>query len=307
MRLDMKTMREITPVFILTHGRPDKQRTASALRKHGFTGPIYYVLDDEDATLPIYRDLFCDAVCVFSKTEWATRFDVCDNFDKRRGVVYARNAVYDLAAQKGYRYFWQFDDDYSGFYIRQSIDEEYASIRVRNFDEVFAQCLQWMQAADLSTMAFSQGGDWIGGGEKLAKQSKQPYYRQGVSIRKAMNTFLCDTERRVRFDGRINEDVNMYVSHGMRGQRIFTVPTIQANQMQTQQNPGGLTDLYLDVGTYVKSFYTVMMAPSCVRIRVMGETHQRIHHHVEWSHAVPVIVPERYRKPSTNTAATPEA
>lgn len=116
-----------------------------------------------------------------------------------------------------------------------------------------------------------------------------------------MNTFLCDTERRVRFDGRINEDVNMYVTFGMRGYPIFTIPTIQANQMQTQQNPGGLTELYLDVGTYVKSFYSVMMAPSCVRIDVMGDKHQRIHHRVNWGNAVPVVVPERYQKPLPNS------
>ena len=37
-------------VLILTHGRPDNQKTTKALRKHGYTGRIVYVIDDEDKT-----------------------------------------------------------------------------------------------------------------------------------------------------------------------------------------------------------------------------------------------------------------
>ena len=41
--------------FILTHGRPDRVLTYEKLRKHGYTGKIYIVCDDEDKTLPEYR------------------------------------------------------------------------------------------------------------------------------------------------------------------------------------------------------------------------------------------------------------
>jgi len=40
----------------------------------------------------------------------------------------------------------------------------------------------------------------------------------------------------------------------------------------------------------VKSFYTVMAAPSCTTIRTMGRTDRRLHHHIDWDKAVPKIL-----------------
>ncbi|NDC49659.1 MAG: hypothetical protein EBZ61_11390, partial [Micrococcales bacterium] len=67
---------------------------------------------------------------------------------------------------------------------------------------------------------------------------------------------------------------------------------------QTQQTAGGMTDMYRDTGTYMKSFYTVMMLPSCVTVRPMGgATFHRLHHHVKWGYAVPKIISDQHRKP----------
>lgn len=114
--------------------------------------------------------------------------------------------------------------------------------------------------------------------------------------RKAMNSFFCATDRPFLFTGRINEDVNAYVGLGRRGDIFFTYMPIQLNQLQTQSNAGGLTELYLDSGTYLKSYYTVMVAPSCVKINLMGSTNMRLHHRVDWNATAPKIVAERYRK-----------
>lgn len=38
-------------VFILSHGRPTKQKTYQMLRRDGYTGPIRIVCDDEDETV----------------------------------------------------------------------------------------------------------------------------------------------------------------------------------------------------------------------------------------------------------------
>ena len=114
-----------------------------------------------------------------------------------------------------------------------------------------------------------------------------------------MNAFVCDVERPFSFDGRINEDVNAYVSHGARGKLFFTAMQIQVNQTMTQANSGGMTELYLDVGTYVKSFYSVMYAPSCVKVGELGDPrspHYRIHHSINWRVAVPKIMRETVRK-----------
>ena len=100
--------------FILTHGRPDRVLTYEKLRKHGYTGTIYIVCDDEDKTLPEYRKRFGD-VLVFSKSEIAKTFDEGDNFGDRRAIIYARNACFELAQQIGATHFIELDDDYTYF------------------------------------------------------------------------------------------------------------------------------------------------------------------------------------------------
>ena len=107
-----------------------------------------------------------------------------------------------------------------------------------------------------------------------------------------MNSFVCDTQKPFLFRGRINDDVNTYVSLGRTGDLFFTDMQLQLEQLQTQTNPGGMTELYLDSGTYVKSFYTVMAAPSCTTIGLMGRFNKRLHHNINWRKAVPLIIPE---------------
>lgn len=137
-------------------------------------------------------------------------------------------------------------------------------------------------------VALSQGGDYIGG-------LNGKYFAKKLS-RKAMNAFFCRVDRPFSFFGSINEDVNMYVTLGSRGEKIFSVTDASLIQKETQANAGGLTDIYLDVGTYVKSFYSVMTMPSCVTVAMMGETHRRMHHNISWVNCVPMILNEKYRK-----------
>ena len=110
-----------------------------------------------------------------------------------------------------------------------------------------------------------------------------------------MNSFFCSTDRPFKFVGRINEDVNTYVQNGTIGDLFFTIPILSLTQKITQSNKGGL-EIYLDKGTYIKSFYSVMFTPSAVKIALMGDKHIRLHHRVTWNNAVPKIIDEQYKK-----------
>ena len=129
----------------------------------------------------------------------------------------------------------------------------------------------------------AQGGDFIGGinGSMPDVQIK----------RKAMNTFLCSTDRPFEFVGRLNEDVTTYVNLGSKGDLFFTISNVRIQQNQHQKIKGGLTDVYLDNGTYVKSFFSVMYNPSSIKISHIGK-HKRIHHQINWNNAVPKIIRE---------------
>lgn len=275
--------------FILTHGRPDKVITYRQLRKQGYTGRIYLLVDDEDKTLEAYRERYGEEVIVFSKADIASRYDEGDNFKDRRAVFYARNACFEIAASLGLDYFLQLDDDYQYFVHKFTGDMVFQERQIKNLDRVFQAILEYYASIPAITIAMAQNGDFFGG-----SQSSHAH-RLGIK-RKAMNTFFCATARPFSFMGRVNEDVNTYVTRGNRGELIFTIFSVSIIQESTQQSAGGMTELYLSQGTYVKSFYTVMYAPSCVMIGETGQSHRRIHHRIKWANAVPKIIGEEHRK-----------
>lgn len=283
-------------VFILTHGRANCVYTYEALRKHGYTGEIYLVCDDEDKQIKQYLALYgLDSVIVFNKQEAIDNTDSGDNLKKRNSVVYARNHNFKIAADLGLTHFWQLDDDYSAFAYTTDNNDEYITkdAYTKKLDDLLFALCDFMDESGAHSVAMSQGGDFIGGGEGTFVK----HIKKGKFSRKVMNSFLFRVDRLVKFMGRINEDVNMYVEWGRRGHLFVTVPRLRLYQKETQTNSGGLTEIYLDLGTYVKSFYSVLYAPSCVSITEMGNNDKRIHHQISWRHAVPMILDEQHRKP----------
>lgn len=274
--------------LILTHGRPNKVITYSALRKHGYTGSIIIVVDNEDATLEEYKKKFSD-VYVFDKKAVAAQIDEGDNFQDRRAIIYARNVAFQIARERGYRYFIELDDDYQEFSYTYTREGELKQRGIRTLDKVFDTLIDFKNNVGALTVAMAQRGDFMGGKENNLVQGE-------ILKRKAMNSFICDTEQPFRFFGKINEDVNTYVVLGSRGALFLQVPHVALNQVSTQQSSGGMTDIYLDSGTYVKSFYTVMYAPACTCIRMMGTKHRRLHHSINWNAAVPKIISEQFKK-----------
>ena len=86
-----------------------------------------------------------------------------------------------------------------------------------------------------------------------------------------------------------------YVNCGSKGDLFFTINNVSLKQTDTQQNKGGLTEFYLDTGTYVKSFYSVLFNPSCVKVSMLNTERSRLHHKIKWNNAVPKIINEKYK------------
>ena len=275
-------------VFILTHGRADRVHTYKTLRTHGYTGKIYLVIDDEDDQEQAYRELYGDQVVQFCKEEYL-RKSMCINPDKPRKVIlYARNACFDIARQLGITHFVEMDDDYVNFQWRYDDGKHLKTVETMHMDGIFPAFFDFMEQSGALSVAFGQGGDWVGG--RKSASNREPLKR------KCMNSFFCMTDRPFHFVGSINEDVNTYVSEGNRGKLFFTVTNMILVQCETQSNAGGMTDTYQSHGTYAKSFPSVMLNPSCVKVSDMATTHTRLHHTVSWNNAVPKILNQRWQK-----------
>lgn len=278
-------MRSDFCAFILTHGRPEKVVTYKTLKKCGYTGKIFLVVDNEDKTYEEYKKKYGDEVVQFSKLEVSKTFDTGDNFQDRRTIVYARNVCFELAKKLGFRYFIELDDDYPTFAYKFDTKGNYKQRDIKSLDKVWEAMVEFYEKIPALTIAMAQGGDFIGW--KDGGFSKEIQLR-----RKAMNSFICDTERPFQFMGRINEDVNTYTNLGGRGGLFLTTNLVILTQIATQKNKGGMSDVYLASGTYLKSFYSVMYSPSCVKVAMMGDKHRRLHHNVAWGNTAPVIIRE---------------
>jgi hypothetical protein len=277
-------------VFILTHGRPDNIKTLTSLKRCGYTGPIYFVVDDEDKTLDKYKSNFGDKVKIFNKKEYADMIDEGNNFDHRQSITCARNACFDIAKELKITYFLELDDDYSAFDFRIIEDSNKGIIRpIKNVDILFNNILKYFKSSPFTSIAMAQGGDFIGG-------TKQENFNRLTYRRKCMNTFFCSTERPFQFIGIFNEDVNTYTVLGSRGAIFLTIPWASITQAPTQSQKSGISDLYIKYGTYVKAFTTVIMIPSAVKVGILQSTFSRLHHMISWPNTVPKIVSQKYKK-----------
>lgn len=277
-------------VFILTHGRPNNVKTYKTLIRQNYTGRIIFILDNEDKTIDEYeRNFGKENIVIFDKLEQSKKFDTFDKSENRKTIVYARNFCFDYAKKNNIDYFLELDDDYDKISYRKDINGMLTHrVNVKNLDKLFNLMIDFLDITKAKTVALAQGGDFIGG-------LKSRVWREQLS-RKAMNSFFCKTNNPFNFLGRINEDVNTYTTLGSKGELFLSIANVMINQAQTQKNENGMSDIYLDNGTYVKSFYSVISSPSSVKIGVMGDYYKRIHHKVKWNNAVPKIISEKYKK-----------
>ncbi len=271
-------------VFILTHGRSDNVITRKALHNCGYTGPIVYIVDNEDKHAEKYMQNFGEEnVFIFDKKAMADSIDEGNNFDERRTITHARNACFIAAKKLGYKYFVQLDDDYTQFKFRFENKLGYEA-KIKNINSVFSAFIAFLESSGAHSIAFSQGGDHIGGFDNTKLK------------RKCMNSFFCSADRPYQFIGGMNEDVNTYTTLASRGALFFTFTSAQLDQEETQSQAGGITDMYLKYGTYCKAFTSVMMMPSCIKVTMMNTSNKRLHHSISWKYAVPKIISERYKK-----------
>jgi len=252
--------------------------TIKTLHRLNYTGKIYLQISDEDKYIEKYKEVVKDyknvELIIYKKER---DFDLMTNINDLRSQVFAYNATIKIAKRLGLKYFLILDDDYRNFYFNKSQGDE-----VKNLDSIFFALINFLKNTNIFCLSIAQTGD-------------QPYYRFN-SFRKAMNFLLFETKKipdDFKFLGFTNEDVNTYLRYGNIGYIFLTYPRIILRQTQTQKQEGGYTEVYIDYGTFYKSFFSVMVLPSACRVKFVSGV-GRLHHFVKWDFAVPKILPYKY-------------
>ena len=277
-------------VFILSHGRPDKQLTYTTLRREGYTGPIRIVCDDEDKTVEQYKAGFPGEVLVFNKLAAIAKTETFYNKPYHKAVIYARGTLYDFSRQLGWTHFIMMDDDYYHIYFKWNHYYKevgltrFKGMEAQRLDELFDATFDLLAVSGASTISFAQGGDTMGGSSGKAGLH---FYS-----RKVMNSHFVDVSKPIVFRGFVNEDVNLYAEPPMN-RFVFQTNRVSVDPAHTQQYSGGATDMYLAFGTYVKSFMSVIANPSAVKVKMLGP---RIHHLVKTKNVAPVLISGRWKK-----------
>ena len=279
-----------TAVFIPTYKRAKKVLTYKTLRDAQYDGKIYLIVSDDDPQIEDYKKQYPSEVIIFSKEDARPFTDLCDNFENRKLVVFARNYMFKIAKDLNLDYFCVLDDDYDRFSFRRCFGEKLKGFKVLDIGRIIKACFSYLaKAPNLDCFTWCQDGDFIGGTNSFDDIGRK---------RKIMNGYFFKTDRPIRFMGSINEDLNASVYEGQRGKVFFTINDVSIHQLITQSNAGGLTEAYLDEGTYLKSFYSVIVAPNCVRVSSMGSKDLRIHHKVCWNKCCPKIIREIHKRGS---------
>ena len=106
------------------------------------------------------------------------------------------------------------DDDYKSIDYRYEEDGKLKYKPSHDFDRVFEDMIQFLEVSGADTVAFCQGGDFVGGVDG-------GNFHKGL-LRKAMNSFFCKTDTPIEYRGTMNEDVVTYTTLSSRGHLFFS-------------------------------------------------------------------------------------
>lgn len=269
-------------VLIISHGRAGNVSTLDMLRQCGYGGKYFIVVDNEDNQQERYIEEYgAENVIVFDKQEYIEKVDAISTSGERKTPLFARNAVHDIAKQKGLDFYALYDDDLTNLSYRYESDGKLKAKNIQNLDSIFEEMIMFMGFANIDAMAFTNAGGLIGG---LHGRWKEGLRRQ------AANTYILRTDREYPFIGTYNEDMNFSLLLANAGRLVFELTAICFYAPERGSNAGGLSDTYKTKNWYYINFHSVVCCPWCCK------TNQKDNLQVSWKHALPMIINERWKK-----------
>ena len=196
-------------IFILTHGRPHNIATLQALQKANCKAKIYFIIDNEDEQSEEYFKTYGkENVIQFNKTEYAKQIDTADLIQDNRCILFARNYCWDIAEKLGLEYFLQLDDDYTDFQYRYARPNEnkLSYVSVKQFDKLCDFMIDFLKASNADTVAFAQGGDYIGG--RNGGGMAEFYKSTGTYLKTFYSVMFCPSFIKVSIMGTTNQRIH---------------------------------------------------------------------------------------------------
>lgn len=276
---------DINTIYIISKGRP-KCTTARTLTKIDYPGEWFIVCGNNDETLPEYRERWGEHVLVFDWYDEITRTDTLDNFgfeSMASGAVPVRNATCDIARSRGDRRHWQLDDDYYGFYRTIPKTMKKKRLDGKGLYDTLLEVAEFADTCDLNNCGIA-----------LTTIESTPL-KAGMYSPRVFNAhnMPTDPEKFTRWRGRMNDDLINAIETYRKGGFEMSFYFASICMEPSQQESGGLTELYKAEGTVRKTAYPVLLAPQAVKL---VPKFGRYHHSVNWRRVVPKMLNEGWRR-----------
>lgn len=255
-------MRDDFAVFILTHGRPDKQLTFNTLLESGYTGKVYFVVDNQDETIEAYRENYGDMVIMFNKDAEYEETDTYTNQKIMLGVVYARNVCFKLAKEMGLKYFVNCDDDIQKLSYKMPFDKKLITKPVKNLDRCLEAFIDFMEGSRVECMSLSEDGIYMGGVNKMVEAMRNWSFT---------HFFLMKADSDLRFRSLWVEDIIFSIEKQRMGKKVLST-TMVSMRMPTREairnQKGGMRDAYNQSNEYVVAYMPIVTSPDCSKVHM---------------------------------------
>lgn len=282
-------MRNDFAIFILTHGRPNKQDTISALDKAGYTGKVYLVVDDLDTSIEEYKKLY-NNVIVFDKMKYVALAETGISEPHIKFALFARNAIEDIAVNLKLSYFAMLDDDLTKFRYRYIYENKLRSKDVTNMDDVLNSYINFMEIGNISTTSLASQSRFLGGISSIPKPNSS-------KLRACFNFFIRSVKHRVVWKSNICHDRVTSVLNGRDGQVWLQLPFVQFDMRELYGiNEGGNSDVYRKVTDFYRLFFNVLFLPDCDRVMYWKKSESWINNIPNYNALCPMIISDKYRQ-----------
>ena len=278
-------------IFICTHGRPDKQTTYDSLKKSGYTGKVYMVVDDTDSTIEQYVDNYgADMLIVFNKQYYIDNCDVGSRPPNFKTILYAKNTVEDIASYFGLKAFVIADDDVSSFRLRAPKDDESLySANVQDMDIVVSEYCKFMVEQDFAALGFGHFAVYFNGARafdsKMLLDCRVPY-----------NFVFRNTKYHMDWVSSFGEDIITAMNYNKIGYRMLDIPYVRFETVPpSKATSGGMVEVYKSISDYKLCFYNLMYNPSGIKLRMRNGIWNA---QIQRASSFPMIVSDKYRKES---------
>ena len=241
-------------VYIISHKRAETISTLNALRKSGYTGRAYIVVDDKDPQLDEYKKRYKDDLLVFVKSAYS-HVDLYDLNQSLDSAVIPKHAVFDFARNKGMEGVVILDDDMDNFRYRfYDHDHRLKNVAVESghaLDMVFDACFDFISETDIPCcIGFLPAGRFFP--DTMTK-----------FIRQCVNMFIVRLDFNCRWTGRFADDENTFTKQNTVGALMFSLQEFNftSKTYDVSKNEGGMDILNSSQSHYSRHFQLLLGNP----------------------------------------------